>query len=281
MNYKDVIEYGILELKSKNIESAPIDSELILSNILKYKRENILLNLTKKFEPSKFKSFKNLLDRRKKNEPIAHILKNKEFWKYNFLVDNNVLIPRPESELIIQETLNLIKLHDKKSILDIGTGSGCLVISVLKERPKSYATAIDISKKALNIAKTNAKIHHLQNKIRFINMDIDKFIGNKYDFIISNPPYINKFCLKRLDDNVKLFEPHIALDGGIDGFSGIRKTIFNSKKLLKKNGRLIIEIGNKQLAFSKSLLINNGFYINKICKDIQFYPRVIISTKIT
>ena len=123
-------------------------------------------------------------------------------------------------------------------------------------------------------------MHHLHNKINFINIDIDKFNHNKYDFIVSNPPYINLFNLKRLEDNVKCFEPKLALQAGIDGFKEINKLILKSGKLLKKNGYLIFEIGDKQKEKTKDLLKNNGFYINKICKDIRFNPRVIISTKL-
>ena len=195
-------------------------------------------------------------------------------------MNRGVLIPRPETEIIVNKTLKLISLNASKKILDIGTGSGCIMLSILKERPKCYGTAIDISKKALNVAITNAKMHHLQNKIKFVNIDIDKFSCNKYDFIISNPPYINIVDLKRLDLGIKLYEPIIALEAGIDGLSEIRKIIRKSRTLLKNNGKLIFEIGNKHIDIIMKLLLDNGFYINKICKDIQSYPRVVISTKI-
>ena len=123
-------------------------------------------------------------------------------------------------------------------------------------------------------------MHHLQNKIKFVNIDIDKFSCNKYDFIISNPPYINIFDLKRLDLGIKLYEPIIALEAGIDGLSEIKKIIRKSRTLLKNNGKLIFEIGNKHIEIIMKLLLDNGFYINKICKDIQSNPRVVISTKI-
>ena len=162
----------------------------------------------------------------------------------------------------------------------MGTGSGCIAISIFKERPKCYFTALDISKNALKVAKYNAKMHHLENKIKFVNIDIDKFLDNKYDFILSNPPYIKKFNLKRLEDNVKFFEPCIALDAGVDGYKEIKKLILKSKKLLKNNGKLIFEIGKNQEMTSKNLLVKNGFYVNNICKDINTIPRVIVATKI-
>ena len=280
MNYLETINYGNKILKSQNINSYNLDSELILANVLNSTREEILTNLNKKVDDMNFKKYNKLIFRRKKNEPIAYILQNKEFWKNNFIVDKNVLIPRPETEIIVDEVLKLTNFNSSKQFLDIGTGSGCIIISVIKERPKSRGTAIDISKKALKVAITNAKMHQLENKIKFINNDVDKHYYNKYDFILSNPPYIDIFNLKRLEKNVKLFEPTLALKAGIDGLSEIKKIIYKSKKLLKLKGKLIFEIGNNQMQKSVLLLKNNGFYINKICKDIQFFPRVIISTKI-
>ncbi len=280
MNNMDVLNYGSKLLKNSNINSYILDSELILAKVLNSTREKLLINLDKKLDRKNFKKYKNLILRRKKNEPIAHIFQNKEFWKYNFIVNGNVLIPRPETEIIVQELLKLTNYYSFKHILDIGTGSGCIIISLLKNRPFCNGTAIDVSRKALKVAKSNAKMHHLENKIKFINNDIDKFNHNKYDFIVSNPPYINKFELKRLSSNVRLFEPKIALEAGIDGFREIKKVILRSKKLLKKNGKLIFEIGDKQKKYSIFLLKKNGFYLNKICTDISTVPRVLISTKI-
>ncbi len=280
MNNMDVLNYGSKLLKNNNINSYNLDSELILAKVLNSSREELLINLDKKLDRKNFKKYKNLILRRKKNEPIAHIFQNKEFWKYNFVVNGNVLIPRPETEIIVQELLKLTNYNSFKHILDIGTGSGCIIISLLKNRPFCNGTAIDVSRKALKVAKSNAKMHHLENKIKFINNDIDKFNHNKYDFIVSNPPYINKFELKRLSSNVRLFEPKIALEAGIDGFREIKKIILRSKKLLKKNGKLIFEIGDKQKKYSIYLLKKNGFYLNKVCTDISNVPRVLISTKI-
>ncbi len=228
-----------------------------------------------------FNNFLGFLKRRKKNEPIAYIFGEKEFWKNSFLVNKHVLIPRPETELIIEEVLKLTEKNSSKRFLDVGTGSGCLALSLIKERPQSYFTAIDISKNAINIAKINAKMHHLENKIKFVNIDIDKFKDNKYDFIVSNPPYINEINLKRLDKNVVCYEPLQALRAGKDGLNTIKKLIFKSKKLLRKNGKLIFEIGEKQKYMITELLLKNRFYINKIRNDLKCYPRVIISTNLS
>ena len=280
MNYSQIIKFGSHKLKLKNIDTYILDSELLLSHILKSSREQILINLNAKITKNDFKEFKKLLLRREKKEPMAYITKKKEFWKNNFYVNSDVLIPRPETELIVEEVLKNIQIHSSKKLLEVGTGSGCIVISIIKERIKCIATAIDISKKALKIAKFNAKMHHLKNNIDFINIDIDKIQDNKYDFIFSNPPYINKFNLSRLDKSVRFFEPYVALEAGIDGLREIKKLINKSNKLLKINGKLIFEIGKYQSAIVKNILKKNGYYINKVIKDISSIPRVIVSTRI-
>ena len=280
MNYLQTLKFGSDKLKSHNIDTHILDSEILLSFILNSSRENILMNLDANIKKNKFEKFKKLLSRREKREPIAYITNKKEFWKNNFYVNSDVLIPRPETELIVEEVLKNTNIHSSKKFLEIGTGSGCLVVSIIKERPKCFATAIDISRKALNIAKFNAKMHHLINKINFVNIDIDKIQFNKYDFIISNPPYINRFDLSRLDESVKIFEPYIALEAGIDGLREITKLIIKSKKLLKKNGKLIFEIGQGQNLIAKKILNKNGYFINKVIKDISSIPRVIVSTKL-
>tara|TARA_Y100001935_G_scaffold164983_1_gene135696 strand:+ start:317 stop:1162 length:846 start_codon:yes stop_codon:yes gene_type:complete len=278
MNYLEAINIGSSILKFSKIDSYRLDSEILLSSILNSTREKVLINQKKKLKLKNFQEYKRLILRRKTKEPIAQILNNKEFWKLNFFINRNVLVPRPETELIVEELLNCIDLKSSKRILDIGTGSGCIIISAITERPNCKGCAIDISKKALDVAKYNAKMHHIRNKIKFINKDIDKFIDNNYDFILSNPPYIKKFELKRLDGSVNNFEPHIALEAGLDGFREIKKIILKSKKLLKINGKLIFEIGNKQINKSMLYLNKYGFYINKVIKDLNSFPRVIVAT---
>ena len=280
MNYLQTLKFGSDKLKYHNINTHILDSEILLSLTLNTSREKILMNLDTNIKKNKFEKFKKLLSRREKKEPIAYITNKKEFWKNIFYVNSNVLIPRPETELIVEEVLKNTHIYSSKKFLEIGTGSGCLVVSIIKERPKCFATAIDISKKALNIAKFNAKMHHLINKINFVNIDIDKIQFNKYDFIISNPPYIKKYDLSRLDESVKIFEPYIAFEGGIDGLREINKLIIKSKKLLKKNGKLIFEIGQGQSLIIKKILNKNGFFVNKVIKDISSIPRVIVSTKL-
>ena len=279
MNCLNTLNYGDRILKSNNIYSHRLDTELLLARVLNKTREELLTNLNEYVDTNKLNKFNKLLKRRKRKEPIAYIFSRKEFWKYNFIVNRDVLIPRPETEIIIEEVLKLIRPNSSKYILDVGTGTGCIILSLIKERPKCRGIALDFSKKAINTAISNAKLHHIQNKIKFINIDVDKFNYNKYDFIVSNPPYINIINFKRLDVNVREFEPKLALKAGIDGLKIIRKLILKSKKLLKKNGKLIFEIGVNQKDICTNLLLKNGFYVNKICKDLYSTPRVIVSTK--
>ncbi len=280
MNYSQILKKGENILKKNKIKNPYLDVELILSKVVSRKREEILLNTNNKLKKTDIIKFNHYLLRRQQKEPMAYILGYKHFWKYKFLTNKSVLIPRPDTEIVIEETLKYLPIYKSKKILDIGTGSGCIVVSLLKERPKCIATAIDISKNAIISAKTNAKLHQLENKINFINIDIDKFKSYNYDLIISNPPYINSIELNRLDDDIKFHEPILALSGGSDGFRDLKKVIIKSRKLLKINGKLILEIGHRQKNQCSKILSENGYYINKISKDLSGKDRCIISTKL-
>ena len=281
MKYQEILNKGSQILRVNNVKSSNLDCELILSKILNKTREEILINLNNKINIEQKNKFIFYLNKRKNKNPISYILGYKFFWKYKFYINKSALIPRPESEHIIEQALRYMPIGKAVKILDVGTGSGCLVISLLKDRPKCLANALDISKAALKVAKFNAKLHQLENKIKFFNIDIDKFKSNKYDLIISNPPYINKVDLSRLDDDVKLYEPRLALYGGVTGFDEIKKIIYKSSKLLKYNGKLIIEIGDKQKNYTIKILQRNGYYINKIFKDFSGKDRCLVSTKIS
>jgi len=280
MNYNQILKKGENFLKKNKIQNPNLDVELILSKVVHRKREDILLNTNNKLKNVEMIKFKHFLSRRAQKEPMAYILGYKHFWKYKFLTNKSVLIPRPDTELVVEETLKYLPNDKSKKILDVGTGSGCIVISLIKERPICTATAIDISIKALNVAKTNAKMHQLENKIKFINIDIDKYKSYNYDLVISNPPYINSIELNRLEDDIKFHEPKSALSGGSDGFRDLKKVILKSKKLLKINGKLIIEIGHKQKNQCTKILNDNKFYINEISKDLSGKDRCIVSTKL-
>lgn len=279
MNYQEILNEGSKILKLHNIKSFNLDSEILLSSVLKLERSKLILNLNKNIKYKDKKNYFNLIERRKKNEPVAYITGYKEFWKDTFKVNRNVLIPRPDTEIVVEQILNELDVNSSKRILDIGTGSGCIILSILKERKKCHGTGIDISKKAINLAKYNAKIQHIGNRIKFFNSDIDNFYRDKYDLITSNPPYIKLYEINDLDRDIKNYEPKVALNGGIDGYSKIKLVIKKSSTLIKKKGKLILEVGLGQIRETQRVLRLNGFYTNKVVKDLANKNRCIISTK--
>ena len=280
MKYQEIINKGSKILKSNNIKSSNLDSEILLSSTLKLDRSKLILNLEKKIQNKEKKFFFNLIKRRSRNEPIAYITGYKEFWKSKFKVDKNVLIPRPDTETIIEQVLSDLNIHSSKRILDIGAGSGCIIISILKERKSCLGVGIDISRNAVKMAKYNAKIQHIDNRVKFFNSNIDNFCLGKYDLIISNPPYIKSFEINGLEKDIKNHEPRVALDGGIDGYNKIRIIIKKSSTLIKKKGKLFLELGINQTRETIKILNLNGFYKNKVVKDLANKNRCIISTKI-
>ena len=280
MNCKIVVNTAYAKLKKNNIKSALIDSELLLSQAINKSREFIILNLDHNVSKKEYHYFQKMVNQRLKGKPIAYLTGKKFFWKDEFLINENVLIPRPDTEIIIEEVLKIYKKKNKISFLDIGFGSGCILLSILKERKDFIATGVDISNYALKVCKINAYKLGVKNRVRLFKSDIDKFFKGKYDLIISNPPYIKNLDLKYLDKDVVKFEPKLALNGGLDGLSEIRKIIKKSSELIKNGGKFILEIAYNQKKEVKQLLKKNGFYINSVVKDLAKNDRCIISTKI-
>ena len=274
------IQNGYQELKDNNIKSALLDSELLMANVLNKSREHIILNFEKNISKKDYDTFQNMVGQRSKGKPLAYLTNKKFFWKYDFFVDKNVLIPRPDTEIIIEQVLKIYKNKHKINFLDIGFGSGCILLSILKERKDFIGTGVDISNHALKVCKINAYKLRVKNRIKLFNSDIDKFSIGKYDLIISNPPYIKNLYLKYLERDVIKFEPKLALDGGIDGISEIRKVIRKSSELIKTGGKLILEIAHDQKKEVKILLEINSFYINSVVTDLANNDRCIIGTKI-
>ena len=280
MNIENILKEGIKILQKNKIANPQLDSEILLSNSIKRDKKHIILNPKEVLNSEQLRKFKNLIERRKKGEPIAYLINKKEFWKDEFFVNKDVLIPRPDSELIIEQVLKINSKDNQLQILDIGTGSGCILLSILKERSNFYGTGIDISKKSINVSKFNAKQLHLTNRVKFFHSSVDNFNNGKYDVIVSNPPYIEQLSLKYLEKDVVNFEPKLALSGGFDGFSKIRKVINKASILIKKNGKFILEIGFNQKNKVIKILKEEGFYVNKAIKDYGNNDRCIISTKI-
>ena len=279
MDISEAIKKGDNILKKNGIKSYKLDSELLMSQVFQKNRENIILNSNVKLSNKEIILYNNLIEQRKKKKPIAYIIGKKEFWKYEFDVTKDVLIPRPDTEIIIEQTLKLTKNKSGLKILDIGVGSGCILLSILKERKNFYGSGIDICKKTLEICKINVKKLNLADRIKLFKSDVDNFNYGKYDLIVSNPPYIKKFDLKYLEKDVYGYEPLLALDGGVDGLLGIKKVISNSSKFIKKNGILIIEIAFDQTDKVKKFLKENGYFIKDVVKDLAKNNRCLISIK--
>ena len=277
MNALDLIKNGTLALKENKISSHRIDSEILLSSVLGKSREEILINLDEKINSRDIFSFKKFFERRSSKEPLAYILKEKEYWSKKFEVNESTLVPRPETEVMLEKLIKIYK--DKKiNILDIGTGSGCILISLLSELKNSIGVGIDISTEALKIAKKNAKKHKINNKIFFYNKSFTEIYDRKFDLIVSNPPYLLTKDIRNLQEDIKRFEPLIALDGGNDGLDVIKKVIYKAKDILKINGTLALEIGNGQYKKVSKILNNNNFRIKTKIKDYKDNIRSVIST---
>ena len=280
MKIENAIQEGFLQLKQNDIESALLDSQLLMSQIINRDQKFIILNPDKKLKNSDYESFKNLISHRAKGKPVAYLIGAKSFWNYDFSLNDKVLIPRPDSELIVEQVLKIYKDKKKINLLEIGVGSGCLILSILKEKKLFSGTGIDISNHCIKISNFNAKKLNIQNRIKLFKSDIDNFNLGKYDLIISNPPYIKKLDFNNLKKDVVNFEPKLALDGGLEGLSCFRKIIKKSSELIKNRGRLILEIACDQKRDVAKILRDNGFYINKILRDLANNDRCIVSTKI-
>jgi len=280
MNIQELIHHGSRILKENDVISYSLDSEILMCKAIQKDRGYIMLNLDKKVGKKISDYFKDLIFQRSTHKPIAYILGKKSFWNYEFNISSDVLIPRPDTEIVVGKVLEITKNKSKQKILDIGTGSGCILLTILKEKLNFYGTGIDISKKCIDITRINAIKLGVYDRLKLIKSDIDNFNYGKYDLIISNPPYIKKTDLKYLEKDVVNFEPILALNGGLEGLSEIRKVINKASKLIKARGKLVLEIAFNQKYEIKKILNEKGFYINSVAKDYADNDRCIVSTKI-
>ena len=280
MNINLAINEGSKILKSNFIPNPLLDAEILMAKTINKDRNYILLNSSDFINKNDLNNFYKLIHQRSLGNPVAYLTKKKSFWNSEFFITKDILIPRPDTELIVENILSLTKQKSKLNILDIGVGSGCIIISILKDRENFRGTGIDLSKKCLNISRKNAIDHNVSSRLKLYKSDVDKFNLGKYDLIVSNPPYIKTCRLKYLEKDVAEFEPRLALDGGLDGLSEIRKVIKKSSELIKKNGKFILEIGFDQKNKVINLLKKKGFYIDSTQKDIANNDRCIVSTKI-
>ena len=274
----NLIKESLTKLKQNNINSPELDLRILLKHASKKNNEIILSNLN--IDNIDIAKFKKSLQKRINRQSIAKIINNKSFWKYDFYVNNFVLDPRPETELIIEQVLNIYKNKNLKlKILDIGTGSGCIAISLAKEFKNASITAIDISQEALKVAAKNSKIHNCSNQIQLKLVDF-KNINSKFDLIVSNPPYLTNEQFNNADPEVKNFEPKLALVGGDDGLKFYREYSNNLKNLMNKSAYFICEIGINQRQDCEEIFENSGLYLNKIVNDLQGIERILSFSKI-
>ena len=278
MNINLAISQGSSILRNKFIINSQLDSEILMAKTINEDRNYILLNSKKVLNQKDLNYFNMLIEKRSTGTPVAYLTNEKSFWNSDFFITKDTLIPRPDTELVVENVLRLTKQKNKINILDIGVGSGCIILSILREN--FYGTGVDLNKKCLNICKLNADNLRVSSRLKLYETDVDKFNLGKYDLIVSNPPYIEKNKIKYLESDVAKFEPRIALDGGLDGLSVIRKVIKKSSELIKKNGKFVLEIGFDQKNKVINLIKEKGFYINSTQKDLANNDRCIVSTKI-
>lgn len=229
-------------LKGNNIETAKLDAEVILSYILGCERVELHLNKKEKISKGKLKFFISLIERRSKKEPVAYILGWKEFWSRKVIVNSDVLIPRPETEGMIEFAIKFFDRSEKIKILDLCTGSGCVAVALAGEFPNADITAADISEAALNIARKN--LSFAKGRVNFSKSDLFEGVAEKrFDLITANPPYISTVDMLKLPEGIRLYEPEIALHGGNDGLDFSKRIIFEAHNYLSEEGVLIMEVG--------------------------------------
>ena len=266
MNISNLLKEGSDILKKNNIQTNQLDAEILLSKLMNKKRERLIINSDENVSNEIINNYNILLERRSKKEPIAYIVNQREFWSKDFYVNKHTLIPRPETELLCENVIKLFK--DKEfNFLDIGTGTGCILLSILSELKKAKGIGIDVSKKAIDVAKKNSINFNLKDRAKFIVKPFNKIYGYKFDLIVSNPPYIKSIDIKNLKEDVRKFEPKLALDGGKEGLDVIKKVIYKSKTILKKDGLLALEIGFKQHYKVSQILKEQGFREKLLVKD--------------
>ena len=278
MNLKEILKYGKEELIKNNIEDASIIAKELAEYIFKITRAQMIANNDMEFSKDQTDNYINSIKKISTGIPIQYITNNQEFMNLNFYVDENVLIPQPDTETLVEEVINEYK-EKKCEILDLCTGSGAIAISLAKYINESNIVASDISMKALQIAKLNAEKNLVRKKIEFIESDMfNKIYKDDFDIIVSNPPYIKTKVIEELDRQVKN-EPYIALDGGADGLKFYKIIIENAYKYIKNEGKVFFEIGYDQKNELINLFKENNHYENIYSKkDLGGNDRIIVAT---
>lgn len=264
-------------LQQKGSTEARLEAQLLLAHALGCTRMALYTRIEEVPSEEKRTSFRELVLRRVKGSPVAHLLGKKDFFSLEFEVSPAVLIPRSDSEWLVTECLAVLKPLQAPRVLDVGTGSGCLAIAVAKEHKGAIVTASDISTEALAVARRNAEKHKLTERVRFVESDL--FVGlakeERYDVILSNPPYVRTADIDTLAVEVSQHEPRLALDGGADGFAVIERLLSGAEEFLNPEGSLLLEIGYDQEAEARARFERHGWRVDKVIQDNAGHPRVL------
>lgn len=278
MKIKDLIKKGTLDLRSNGIDNASLKARLLMQHSINKNREYLIVHDEDELTKAQIIEFKKGIEQLIYGVPLQYITHLQEFMKMDFYVDESVLIPRPDTEILVEEVINISKGMKDIKILDMCTGSGAIAISLAKYIEDCQIIAVDVSKEALRVAKLNAKNQAVESKISFINSNLFySIVKERYDIIVSNPPYIRKDVIKSLSKEVQN-EPKLALDGGLDGLDFYRKIINSSSNYLKVNGYLCLEIGFDQKSQVIDLIKDKGDF-SKVysIEDLAGKDRVIVA----
>lgn len=277
----EVINLSTKYLREKGIDSPRMNAELLLAHTLKMPRLQLYLSYELPLKEEELKIMRNYLKKRGEFEPLQYIIGETDFFGLKFKTDKRALVPRPETELLVEEIIRQYKDFEKVKFLEIGTGSGNIVISIVKNILNSFAVTIDKSSDAINLAKENAALNEVLNKIEFINCDLNQFeIKEEFDFVVSNPPYVSLNDYNSLQKEIVKYEPFEAVCDGNDGFSFYRMITEKAKKNIKHGGKIFFEIGFNQSEVVKSILEANDFKEISVIKDYQKIERIINGKKL-
>jgi len=276
---KEALREGVARLQRAHIESASLDARLLLEHVLGTTREHLLFTFDAPLSETQDTAYRELIAKREKRQPVAQLTGKREFWGMNFKVSGATLDPRPDSETLIEALVARCDREAKLRILDLGTGTGCLLLALLKEFPHATGVGVDISEEALCVARENAVHNELQGRCEFKTSDWFKNIEGSFDIIVSNPPYIETAAISGLTPEVAKFEPRLALDGGADGLDCYRAIVAQLPQKLAPEGTAALEIGFGQLMAMEELIASHGLLIAGVKRDLNNIPRCILMTR--
>jgi len=264
------------ELRTYCPSSSEIESRSILKDVLNISDKDLLIKYDLEVNERILEKISDVLLRRKNGEPLSRIQGKKEFFESDFKINSSVLDPRPETEILVETAISLINKIQAKSILDLGTGSGCILISLIKLFPKLFGVGLDLSEEAIKNAKENVSINRLEDNINFVTCNWGNSIEAKFDILISNPPYIKTNEIKNLPESVKKYDPLLSLDGGYDGLQPYINIARNAQHLISKNGKILVEIGFDQANKIDKIFYKEGFNLEKKIKDYNDLDRILV-----